>query len=219
MKTDSDIPPEWKLMTVDALALQKKGAIKIGPFGSQLKKNELRGNGIKVYGQENVIKNDFGIGSRFIDEAKFQKLRSVELFPGDVVITMMGSIGAATVVPVGIPVGIMDSHLLRIQPDTSLIEPDFLARVLRDSSDIRRQIRTRSQGGIMSGLNARIVRSLEVPIPPLPEQRKISTVLSSLDNVIDKSRVVIEQTQVVKRGLTQGLLTGTTRISREPLLQ
>ena len=189
------------------LALEKKGAVKIGPFGSQLKKNELKEQGIKVFGQENVIQNDFTIGERFIDQAKFDTLRSVQLFPGDVVLTMMGSLGAATVVPDGAPAGIMDSHLLRIQPDTSLVERGFLARVLRDSGEIKKQILARSQGGIMSGLNAKIVRTLEVPIPPLPEQRKIAAILSSVDDAIEKTQAVIDQVQVVKRGLMQELLT------------
>ena len=194
-----DVPTAWQSLAVDALAVQKKGAVKIGPFGSQLKKNELRIEGVRVYGQENVLQDDFRLGNRFIDDAKFDSLRSVRLFAGDVVLTMMGSVGAATVVPDGIPTGIMDSHLLRIQPNTSVIEPEFLAKVLRDSSEIKKQIRARSQGGIMSGLNARIVRSLEVPVPPLPEQRKIAAILSSVDDAIEKTQAVIDKVQVVKR--------------------
>ena len=202
-----DVPTAWQSLAVNALAVQKKGAVKIGPFGSQLKKNELRNEGVRVYGQENVLQDDFGLGNRFVDDVKFDSLRSVQLFAGDVVLTMMGSVGAATVVPDGIPTGIMDSHLLRIQPNTSVIEPKFLAKVLRDSSEIKNQIRARSQGGIMSGLNARIVRSLEVPVPPLPEQRKIAAILSSVDDAIEKTQAVIDQVQVVKRGLKQELLT------------
>ena len=81
MKPPRDAPTNWQSLTVDALALEKKGAIKIGPFGSQLKKNELKSRGIKVYGQEDVLQDDFRIGDRFIDEAKFERLRSVQLFP------------------------------------------------------------------------------------------------------------------------------------------
>ena len=47
----------------------------------------------------------------------------------------------------------------------------------------------------------------EVGIPPLSEQRKIATILSSVDDAIEKTRAVIEQVQVVKRGLMQELLT------------
>ena len=44
-------------------------------------------------------------------------------------------------------------------------------------------------------------------LPPLPEQRKIAAILSSVDDAIEKTQAVIDQVQVVKRGLMQELLT------------
>ncbi len=64
-----------------------------------------------------------------------------------------------------------------------------------------------SQGGIMSGLNAGIVRTLELPLPPLPEQKKIAAILSSVDEAIQATQLVIDQTRRVKEGLLQDLLT------------
>ena len=40
-----------------------------------------------------------------------------------------------------------------------------------------------------------------------PEQRKIAAILSSVDDAIEKTRAVIDQVQVVRRGLMQELLT------------
>ena len=47
----------------------------------------------------------------------------------------------------------------------------------------------------------------EVGLPPLPEQRKIAAILSSVDDAIEKTQAVIDQAQLVKRGLMQTLLT------------
>ena len=44
-------------------------------------------------------------------------------------------------------------------------------------------------------------------LPPLPEQRMIAAILSSVDDAIEKIRAAIDQVQVVKRGLMQELLT------------
>ena len=44
-------------------------------------------------------------------------------------------------------------------------------------------------------------------LPPLSEQRKIAAILSSVDDAIEKTQAVIDQVQVVKRGLMQELLT------------
>ena len=47
----------------------------------------------------------------------------------------------------------------------------------------------------------------EVGVPRLPEQRKIAAILSSVDAAIEKTQAVIDQVQVVKRGLMQELFT------------
>ena len=52
-----------------------------------------------------------------------------------------------------------------------------------------------------------VFNDFEVGVPPLPEQRKIAAILSSVDDAIEKTQAVIDQVQVVKRGLTQELLT------------
>lgn len=48
---------------------------------------------------------------------------------------------------------------------------------------------------------------LEITLPPLKEQRKIAAILTSVDDAIEKTEAVINQTEVVKKGLMQRLLT------------
>ena len=47
----------------------------------------------------------------------------------------------------------------------------------------------------------------EVGLPPIPEQRKIAAILSSVDDAIEKTQAVIDQAQIVKSGLMQELFT------------
>jgi type I restriction enzyme S subunit len=44
-------------------------------------------------------------------------------------------------------------------------------------------------------------------LPPLPEQQKIATILSSVDNVIEKTRAQIDKLKDLKTGMMQELLT------------
>lgn len=67
----------------------------------------------------------------------------------------------------------------------------------------------------------RIARSdflaIVFPSPPLPEQRKIAAILSSVDEAIRATQAVIDQTRRVKEGLLQDLLTrgiGHTRFKQ-----
>jgi len=56
-------------------------------------------------------------------------------------------------------------------------------------------------------LNKTEFESLRVPLPPLPEQKKIASVLSTVDAAIEKTSEIIEQAKQLKKGLMQELLT------------
>jgi type I restriction enzyme, S subunit len=173
---------DWQNLTIEELASPEKGAIKIGPFGSQLKKEELVDKGIHVVGIENVLQNDFdGVGDRYISHEKFETLRSVEINPGDVLVTMMGTIGKVAIVPENIATTIMDSHLLRIRPNSDLCSSQYLAWLLKGSSSTKRAIAGKAHGAIMKGLNSKIVRSLPAPLPPPSEQNHIVEILDQAD--------------------------------------
>ena len=157
--------------------------MKIGPFGSALKKEYYVEKGIKVYTQENIFKNDFSLGNYYITEDKYLELQSCELIPGDIVISMMGTIGACSVFPETSEKGIMNSHLLRLQTnDSSLAE--YIALQIKDSPFIKQQILKLSVGSIMSGLSSTVVKKLKFPIPSIEEQRKIYLFFKQLDDTI-----------------------------------
>jgi type I restriction enzyme S subunit len=60
-------------------------------------------------------------------------------------------------------------------------------------------------GSTRSKLTQSMLRKVRVPIPSLPEQRKIASVLNAVDQAIQKTEATIEQAQRVKRGLMQDL--------------
>jgi type I restriction enzyme S subunit len=53
---------------------------------------------------------------------------------------------------------------------------------------------------------------VSVQRPPLPEQRKIASVLSEVDNKIAEESQSREELERLKKGLMQVLLTGTVRV-------
>ena len=207
-----NIPESWNLESIDDLSYGKKGSIKIGPFGSQIKKNDMVKSGIKIYGQENVMAEDFSIGDRFIDQEKFLQLRSVEIYPRDVLITMMGSIGYCTVFPNNCEKGIMDSHLMRIQINEELCLPEYISKLIKDSDIIKTQVNAMSQGGIMNGLNSQIVKKLQIPLPSIIEQQKIIGIFDSIDKKIMFEKRYLKKIQKIKIGLMFDLLTGKVRV-------
>ena len=157
--------------------------MKIGPFGSALKKEFYVDEGIKVYAQENIFTSDFSIGNYYVTERKYEELKSCKLEPGDLVISMMGTIGACAIFPENAEKGIMNSHLLRLQFNEKVI-PKYIMYLLRDSQIIRNQIEKLSVGSIMSGLSSSVVKKLVFPITSIDEQKKIVESFDNIDNLI-----------------------------------
>lgn len=73
------------------------------------------------------------------------------------------------------------------------------------------QIRELGHGGNQKNLNAGIIRSIPIPLPPLPEQRKIADILGTWDEAIALTARLIAAKGQRKRGLMQQLLAGKRR--------
>jgi type I restriction enzyme S subunit len=167
------IPAHWGIKPLKYLLKPGKQGIRIGPFGSSLKSEFLSTSGYKVYGQENVINNDFELGWRYISEEKFLELSDYEIISGDVLITMMGTTGKCKVVPQGIEKGIMDSHLIRMRIDDIKFQSSLFADLINDSDYIFNQIKMMSKGSIMEGLNTSTIKQIMLVVPSRDEQDDI----------------------------------------------
>jgi restriction endonuclease S subunit len=105
--------------------------------------------------------------------------------------------------------GMIGSHRFPMhEPHASIADVEFLRRFFQTQLGIR-LLGDASPGGAGRNrtLNQRLLADTPVPLPPLPEQRKIAAILSSIDDGIRKSEGVIKQLQVVKEAMMQELLT------------
>jgi type I restriction enzyme, S subunit len=160
-----------------------------------------------------VINDDFDWGNRYIDNEKFLEMGVYELFPGDIIITMMGTTGKSKVVPTNIKRGIIDSHLIRIRINEKTFS-DFISLLINDSYYVFNQIKINSKGSIMEGLNSSIIKSLQIALPPLSEQQAIVDFLdrktAQVDTLITKKQRQIEllqeqRTALINQAVTKGL--------------
>jgi type I restriction enzyme S subunit len=164
-------PKNWDEYLIEDIASDKKHSIKAGPFGSALKKEFYTPRGYKIYGQEQVIRDDFEYGDYYIDEERFKKLKNCEIKSGDILISLVGTYGKISIVPDEFEKGIINPRLMKISPEISLIRPMFL-KILLQSIGVEIQLKNFSRGGTMDIVNVGIIRKVKIPVPPIENQDK-----------------------------------------------
>ena len=95
------------------------------------------------------------------------------------------------------------AELLRVRPDQTKIIPYFCFLILNLNAT-RNQIKEQVKGG---HLYARDLKNILIPLPPLPEQRKIAGVLDKIQQAIELQDRIIEQAKNLKKSLMQKLFT------------
>lgn len=76
----------------------------------------------------------------------------------------------------------------------------------------KKSLKKYSQGSTFEAINSKDLKKINLPIPPLKEQEKIASILSTWDQYIENIDSIIESKKKQKKGLMQNLLTGEVRL-------
>jgi type I restriction enzyme S subunit len=182
-----EVPAHWGMTKLKHLVAESVA----GPYGASLTKDMYTSSGYRVYGQQQVIPDDFTVGDYYISEAKFDEMRRYSVYKGDVLVSVMGTIGKVAVVPGNVEPGIINPRLVRYRCSES-IRPRYLQRVLL-SQKHQEHLLFEAKGTTMDGLNMSTLGNVPVPVPPLAEQAQIVEWLSSIQDETDALVVEAEK--------------------------
>jgi type I restriction enzyme S subunit len=173
-------PLRMSVSSVEELAAPIKNSMKAGPFGSALKKEVYAESGYKVYGQEQVISGDQFLGNYYIDKEKYEQLNSCKVMPGDVLISLVGTVGKVLILSEDCQPGIINPRLVKITFDKRKIFPEYFA-IAFSLESVRSSLLGKAHGQTMNVLNLGMIKKLKLPVPPISRQKEYLNFVAQAD--------------------------------------
>ncbi|EEF92548.1 type I restriction modification DNA specificity domain protein [Catenibacterium mitsuokai DSM 15897] len=182
------------------LIKEGKASIKAGPFGSSLKKEFYVKKGFKIYGQEQVIKNDPTFGDYYINEDRFNSLKSCEVHAGDILISLVGTCGKTMIMPENFEPGIINPRLLKIAFDAEFIIPIYF-KYFFGSDDLQKILNSASGHSTMNVVNAGMLKNVELIMAPIELQNQFASFVEEVDKSRLRELLAIKQIKLLLNDL------------------
>lgn len=204
------IPKEWKPIRIKYLL--QNGVIKSGPYGSALKEVASADGEYPIYNQANIINDDFSLRRNYISSKDYKNMKRYKIHSGDIVFSMMGTVGKCSIVPEGIDEGIIDSHLFEATLNCLINKDYFKYSYDKDLCvQVIEQFIEAMNGSIMSGLNGGLVKNAFICLPSPTEQQQIVHFLdrkcTAIDTAIEKTKKSIEKLEEYKKAVITKAVT------------
>jgi len=97
---------------------------------------------------------------------------------------------------------VLNQHIFKVVPEGFVDKSYLYFAAQRSIQDLRKRV----HGSTMRHFKKQELDSTLVPVPPIQEQQKIASVLSTADDAIQKTDEIIAKAQQLKKGLMQQLL-------------
>ena len=153
----------------------------------------------------NVTTTGFSFSERsFISRQKDATLRKGKLQRHDVVLTTRGTVGNVALFDESVRFDHVriNSGMVLLRADQSKLWPRFLYQFVR-SQLFKEQVSALTTGSAQPQLPIRDIRRIEIPLPPLAEQKAIAAVLGALDDKIELNRRMNTTLEAMARALFQ----------------
>ena len=183
--------------------------------GFAFKSSDWSSEGIPVVKIANVKGGNLVMEScSFVSQETAARSEDFSLHDGDILIAMTGYIGDVSMVRSSSLPAVLNQRVGRFNVrDPNRLLEKFLFYVLR-SEDVRGEIEALGYGSAQPNVSPTLIQSVDIPLPPLPEQRAIAQYLDHVDRrirqyVSAKQKLIAlleeEKQAVINQAVTRGL--------------
>lgn len=188
----------WKEISLVDLALFRRGSFP-QPYGLDKWYDDNNGMPfIQVYDVDDNMK------LKRVTKRKISKLgaqMSVFIPKGSLILTIQGSIGRVAITDYD---AYMDRTLLVFQKFYEEVDLRFIMYIIKELFNIAKE---NANGSTIKTITKEELSDYTINLPPLPQQKKIAKILSTVDKVIEKTESAIAKYQAIKQGLMHDLFT------------
>ena len=185
--------------------------VAMGPFGSSIKISTFVDKGIPVISGQHLRgtrleDNEFN----FVTLEHAEKLKNANVFRGDVIFTHAGNIGQVAYVPNTSKYNryIISQRQFYMRCDKTKILPEFITYFFKTAEGQHKLLANTSQTGVPSiARPVSYLRTIEIPLPPLSEQKAIASILGVLDDKIELNRKTNETLETMARAIFKSCFT------------
>ncbi|WP_243366085.1 restriction endonuclease subunit S [Fundidesulfovibrio soli] len=166
-----------------------------------------RARELAILGEAGHVENDL-----FITKSLYESFRSVHGVPsvGDMLVTGVGTLGKVFTVTDDKEFYFKDGNIIWFKIGGK-VSVEFL-RQLYLTTIVMKQITDASAGTTVGTYTISGAKKTEIPLPSIPEQEAIATVLSDMDAELSTLESKLSKARQIKQGMMQELLTGRIRL-------
>ena len=167
--------------------------VAMGPFGSSIKVETFVTEGVPVISGQHLhgFRVDDSPGFNFITAEHAERLANANVQRGDVVFTHAGNIGSVSYIPDNSQFEryVISQRQFYMRCDQAQVIPEFVAAYFKTPAGQHQLLANSSPVGVPSiAQPVSYLRTIEIPLPSLREQRRIAEILGALDDKIELNR-------------------------------
>ena len=185
---------EWTTLPVGEVAAVRSGYA--------FKSSDWTASGIPVVKIANVKDGRLEMaGCSFVDEEVARAAGDYRLSDGDILIAMTGYVGdVARVRYTDLPC-VLNQRVGKFTVlNSKWLDANYLFQFLA-SADTRQTIAGLGYGSAQPNVSPSLIHKVEIPLPPLPEQKRIAHVLGTLDDKIELNRRMNATLEAMSRAI------------------
>lgn len=174
--------------------------------GFAFKSSQWTESGVPVVKIANVKSGRIDLGSNqsFVSEADAEKAARFRLKQGDIVIGMTGYVGEVAQVRTNEHL-LLNQRVGLVQIDESKVDRQYLFHLMSGEA-FRSEAKGLAYGSAQPNISPSLLHLIEIPLPPLEEQRAIAATLGALDDKIESNRRATAVGESLIRALVESAL-------------